>query len=472
MKTTHLSALALVLCIASGHSQSNIAVSGHVTVTGGAPLQGATVWLMMSDKLATTDAAGYYSMSGMTRASAGARSVTPAQQARIERGVVVVELSKPQDVGVAIFDASGRQARQIFAGRLATGEHRIGLAGSSTAMGVRFVRVSTAEGISVLRLSAAGLSGSGSAQAPGVQARPLAKQTALGVDTIVFTALGYTQIIRSIDTLEGVFDAAMAAGTPTPALSGMRQLDSGTFMMGGLGTASPASPIHQVTVTGFYIDTTEVTQTRYMAVMGISPPVALGFSYDHLLPVEAVTWFDAALFCNRQSRIDNRDTVYSYTGLAGTPGYGCTNMTGLVVNHGRNGYRLPTEAQWEYACRANTTGNYFWGPADSAGAYAWYADNSSDMSHPVAEKRPNAFGLYDMSGNVWEWSNDWYSTYTAAAQVDPTGPATPGTQATRMVRGGSQDNDTTNITSHMRQMWFQPSFRYMTIGFRTVRPLN
>jgi formylglycine-generating enzyme required for sulfatase activity len=426
---------------------------------------------MMGDVMTATDNDGLYNLSGTTGAAAATPVSANLLSPRLVGGAVEFSLDRSQAVSVSVHDVSGRLLRQVARGTLQAGIHSLPLGIGTAADALRLVRVKTAQGEAVLRM-AAGRHARAGAAGGTVRTATVSKSLSVGMDTLIFTALGYQQLIMSIDTLEGVYDVTLQAAAPVPAVNGMRQLDSGTFMMGGLGTASPASPIHQVTLTrGFYIDTTEVTQERYLRVMGVSPPVQRGFSYDRQLPVESVTWFDAALFCNAQSRIDNLDTVYSYTSLTGVPGYGCSAMAGLVINHGRNGYRLPTEAQWEYACRAGTTGDYFWGPADSAGAYLWYRDNSGDMSHPVAQKRPNPFGLYDMNGNVWEWSNDWWSYYADSAQVDPTGPVTNGAQRTRTVRGGSQDNDTTNITSHMRQMWFNPETRFMTIGFRTVRPL-
>jgi formylglycine-generating enzyme required for sulfatase activity len=115
----------------------------------------------------------------------------------------------------------------------------------------------------------------------------------------------------------------------------------------------------------------------------------------------------------------------------------CTDLINITYDFSKNGYRLPTEAEWEYACRAGNVADYYWGNDTSkAGNYAWYYGNSNQTTHPVAAKLPNAFGLYDMSGNVWEWCNDWWdSTYSSSSQINnPTGP-TNGTY--RIRRGGS-----------------------------------
>ena len=216
----------------------------------------------------------------------------------------------------------------------------------------------------------------------------------------------------------------------TPAQ--MKYLPGGTFQMGQAGVPY-ALPVHNVTVSSFYMDSTLVTQADYFSLMGVNPS---NFTGDSKRPVEMMTWFDAVLYCNKRSQSDGKDTVYGFTGITGTPGNGCTALAGVTINYTINGYRLPSEAEWEYACRAGTTTPYYWGNDTSVsvmGKYAWYYLNSNNMTQAVAGKLPNAFGLYDMSGNVFEVCNDWAGSYSSAVQTDPTGP-TSGT--VRMVRGG------------------------------------
>jgi formylglycine-generating enzyme required for sulfatase activity len=227
---------------------------------------------------------------------------------------------------------------------------------------------------------------------------------------------------------------------PLPAPAGMRRIVAGTFQMGS-ATSPYASerPVHSVTVSAFFIDTTDVTQGDFNTLMGQNPSCYLG---NLLRPVEQVTWFDVILYCNARSKRDGLDTVYSYTSVSGTPGKPgdqVTGIDGLITDFGKNGYHLPTEAQWEYACRAGTTTDYYWGndtAADTLNKYSWYYSNSNDSTHPVALKKPNAWGLYDMSGNVFQWCHDWCSpTYDdSSAQVDPVG-AQEGYY--HVVRGGS-----------------------------------
>lgn len=252
----------------------------------------------------------------------------------------------------------------------------------------------------------------------------------------------------------------------------MVSIPGGTFQMGDTDTHFlDEQPVHQVTVSAFYMDTVEVTQADYASLMGVNPSY---FTGDSLRPVETVTWFDAALYCNKRSRRDGRDTVYSYTSITGTPGNGCSDLAGLAVDFTKNGYRLPTEAEWEYACRAGSTTDYYWGrnypsttSADTlaidSNAVCYY--NTPIGTLPVAWKKSNAWGLYDMSGNVWECCNDWYGSYTSGSQTDPTGSSTG---IERVMRGGSWANVDSFLRSAYR-LYNSPDNRGIRLGFRCVR---
>ncbi|MCY3017923.1 MAG: formylglycine-generating enzyme family protein [Planctomycetota bacterium] len=191
-------------------------------------------------------------------------------------------------------------------------------------------------------------------------------------------------------------------------------------------------PAHDVTLSApFHMGKYEVTQAQYAAVMGTNPSHFRGAN----LPVEQVSWNDAAEFCRKVSE-----------------------KAGLVV-------RLPTDAEREYACRAGTTTTYYTGDTEAdLGRAAWYSANSGGKTHPVGQKEPNAFGLYDMHGNVWEWCQDWYEGYKPGAVVDPQGP--PEGQL-RVLRGGSWGNRAGYCRSAYRLRGF-PDYRFDFIGFRVV----
>ena len=180
----------------------------------------------------------------------------------------------------------------------------------------------------------------------------------------------------------------------------------GTFTMGATseheGIAfSNEKPAHMVTLSSFNIGETEVTQALWQAVMGVNPSQ---FTGDLNCPVEKVSWKDCQEFISKLNQ-----------------------MTGKA-------FRLPTEAEWEFAARGGVNSKgYRCAGSDSIDNVAWYGGNSDSMTHPVASKAPNELGLYDMSGNVWEWCQDWYGGYSSNAQTNPTGPATG---AVRVIRGG------------------------------------
>jgi formylglycine-generating enzyme required for sulfatase activity len=166
------------------------------------------------------------------------------------------------------------------------------------------------------------------------------------------------------------------------------------------------------------------------------------------------------------------DTVYSYSAIIGTPGNGCTDLNELLIDFNKHGYRLPTSAEWEYACKAGLNNTYFWGESDdliTINMYAWCLNNDN-ITHVVATKLPNAFGLYDMAGNVGEWCNDWYGNYTSDTEIDPFGP-NMSPENYRVLRGGFHmgSYDTQDPYRDLRsanRYDFNPAERLPSIGFR------
>jgi formylglycine-generating enzyme required for sulfatase activity len=247
----------------------------------------------------------------------------------------------------------------------------------------------------------------------------------------------------------------------TPAFPIMKNIPNGTFQMGSTNLGE--TPVHSVTLGAFTISQTLVTQEQYLAVMGVNPSYS---DSGGTWPVESATWYDAALFCNALSKMEGRDTVYVYTN-------GIIDST-VVIDYTKNGCRLPTEAEWEYSCRAGTMANYYWGrnypPITTADTLAidsnavWYYDSPNSMQ-PVATKKPNAWGLYDMSGNLWEWCNDWYGSYSSTAQTNPTG-ATSG--SSRVLRGGSWSDTGSYALCAEYRLSSLPELNYVNVGFRVV----
>ena len=205
------------------------------------------------------------------------------------------------------------------------------------------------------------------------------------------------------------------------------KISSGSFMMGG-DKSDGEKPVHKITISNdFYMGKYEVTQAQWKAVMSSNPS---NFKGDNL-PVEQVSWDDAQEFIKKLNA------------------------------KGEGTYRLPTEAEWEYAARSGTTGDY----AGNLDAMAWYSTNSGNKTHEVGTKQANGWGLYDMHGNVWEWCADWYGAYSSSAQTDPTG-ATSG--SVRVFRGGGWFSDAVYLRSAIRN-YNSPSYRGSVLGFRVVR---
>jgi len=232
-------------------------------------------------------------------------------------------------------------------------------------------------------------------------------------------------------------------------------IPAGTFVMGAATGPEDARPAHTVTLSSFYMDQHEVTQESYEELMGVSPSK---FEGDRL-PVEQVRWTQAVKYCNARSRKE---------GLAP-----CYNETTWQCDFSAGGYRLPTEAEWEYACRAGTTTAYAFGDdPQGLGAHAWFKGNAERKTHPVGGKPGNAWGLQDMHGNVAEWCHDFYAAdyYRTSPAQDPRGPVTG---LKRVVRGGSWAGTAEKCTSWYRAADAQSlpdvCLGYDIYGFRCVR---
>lgn len=220
-------------------------------------------------------------------------------------------------------------------------------------------------------------------------------------------------------------------------------ISPGSFVMGS-DSNRDAMPRHPVTISRpFYLGRYPVMRGQWAAMMG---NILNRFDVNKLFkedtsrhPVVDVSWDDVQEFIRKLNR-----------------------------KEGHNRYRLPTEAEWEYACRAGTTTAYFFGDdLDNLGGYAWYSANSSGVTHPVGEKLPNAWGLYDMHGNVWEWCSDWYGKYPTGSALDPQGPPTG---ERRALRGGSWYEAASDCYTSCR-IKRTPDKGHGSVGFRLALSL-
>ena len=244
-----------------------------------------------------------------------------------------------------------------------------------------------------------------------------------------------------------------SSGKPRSATAGMSQaqkdriiqnlinnmvyVQGGTFIMGatseqGSDADSDENPIHQVTLSSFSIGRYEVTQEEWPTVMGSNPSNFKGVKR----PVDNVSWNDCQEFIRKLNAMTGRR------------------------------FRLPTEAEWEYAARGeNRSQGYKYSGSNNLNSVAWYADNSGNTTHDVGLKSPNELGIYDMSGNVWEWCSDWYGNYSSSSQTNPTGSYSG---SIRVSRGGSWYSDARYCRVSTRSN-FTPDRRYISLGLRLAQ---
>ena len=251
-----------------------------------------------------------------------------------------------------------------------------------------------------------------------------------------------------------VFNAGEESAEPTKSFTvtgngktvtfNMKLVEAGMFQMGSTSGDSSEQPVHSVTLTkDYYMGETEVTQALWYAVMGQSPtsdgdrpwerPWESTYGLGDQYPAYRVSWDDCQTFITKLNA-----------------------LTGVT-------FRLPTEAEWEYAAKGGKKSNgYTYAGSNTIGDVAWYYNNSNSTTHAVGTKFANELGLYDMSGNVWEWCQDWYGDYSSDVQTDPTGPSSG---SDRVLRGGSWDDGAT-ICRVADRFYFTPTYRDNYRGFR------
>jgi len=230
----------------------------------------------------------------------------------------------------------------------------------------------------------------------------------------------------------GPFEISTQSGVP------MVYVPGGEFTMGSDQGNPDEAPPHKVKVSAFLVDKFEVTQEMFAKAQLPNPS---HWQESPQKPVERVRWRDAKRYCNERSLLEHLKPCYNEK----TVDWDC--------DYSASGYRLPTEAEWEYACRAGTDGPYDFGRADRLRQYAWLAENSDQKTHAVGQKKPNGFGICDLYGNVSEWCEDVYSAnyYKESPAADPQGPPSPEKDVKRVIRGGSWKSSPDQCRATARQ---------------------
>jgi formylglycine-generating enzyme required for sulfatase activity len=294
------------------------------------------------------------------------------------------------------------------------------------------------------------------------------RYTTNGIEPTASSALysGSIPIIATTTLKAKAFKTGWTPSAVSTAFYSISPLPANFVLVAG-GTFNNGTS--NVTISSFYMDKYELTQSAYQAVMGVNP----SHWQQTDRPVEQVSWFNAIEYCNRRSINEGLTPCYSLSNYGTNPATwpsgwnsNSSNHTNVSCSWTANGYRLPTEAEWEFAARGgNSTHNYTYSGSNDINAVAWYGGNSGNTTHTVGTKAVNELGLFDLSGNVWEWNWDIYSTYSPVAQTNPHG-AISGSY--RVVRGGCWNSYASYCTVSTRYR-NNATYSYSNIGFRLCR---
>lgn len=295
--------------------------------------------------------------------------------------------------------------------------------------------------------------------------------------------INQTRFIRAIAFKEGwnKSEVGFARYVYNPSVIEMIDIPGGTFSMGRtLGGEYHASnndelPVHQVSISSFKMSKYEIDQNDWVTIAGTRPST-YSVTTTTAIPVQNVSWYGAIRYCNWRSLAENLTPCYSIKGttnpdLWGTiPTYFNADWDAVLCNWDANGYRLPTEAEWEFAARGATTSpDYLYAGSDSLQEVGWFYDDASNPN-PKGQKQANGLALHDMSGNVWEWCWDVYEQayYSVSPVNNPRGPASG---INRTLRGGSWKSDAVNCRVAERN-FSVPYYKSNAVGFRVVRKGN
>ena len=263
--------------------------------------------------------------------------------------------------------------------------------------------------------------------------------------------------------------------------AGFVYIPEGSFQMGSKAGSVSYKTVHEVTISkGFYMGKYEVTQKEYLEVMGrwggTEPSEEYGKGDQY--PAYYVSWYDAVVYCNKRSIDEKLEPVYKKGDETdpdewrNIPTENNAEWNNITCDWNANGYRLPTEAEWEYAARGGngTTEVLIWSGTDKEDElenYAWYTSNSNGKTHEVGKLKPNEYGLFDMSGNVWEWCWNWYTDKYDTETEGGSDPKGASSGSGRVIRGGSRGSFAYGASVSNRS-YINPNYRGSDLGFRVV----
>ena len=483
-------------------------VRGTVRDEQGSEIAGALVMLKNRAGARTyTDDQGVFSLlddagvSGRNRTSGVAMHMTPVVT---KTGVLLKFDGSGNGIALDIFTISGKRVYSAFFENRLPEDHALKLDRSAT--GLFFMRMTCGSQQRVYKVAPGFSFQVSSLQSQSSSGNRIIAKKAAVVDTLIVISRQHRHVLKGIESYsEENIEIQMAASNPWIPSSDLEysggmvkiRAQGYDFEMGqpdpdieGEGFSYIEQPVHTVIFTyDFWMDTTEVSQGDYDELMESTysqyiRPDSRPYGSGERYPVYDIGWTDAILYCNARSRRDGLDSVYVYDSLSRRPVGSKPELKGFSINLSANGYRLPTEAEWEYACKGGTFTDYYWGKnyqdyqgqnnLDDVSMYAVWRINSWDLgtehsnfgAHVVASLLPNPYGLYDMVGNVTEHCTDWYTDYDYGTFTDPFTPPVAGQPP--MLRGGHWGSDVSFLRSANRT-FDNSAYAYLLNGFRTVR---
>ncbi|MBN1984198.1 MAG: SUMF1/EgtB/PvdO family nonheme iron enzyme [Chitinivibrionales bacterium] len=489
-----------------------VLLKGTIRDSSGNALAGVRVQLKKYSHIkATTEQNGSFTLSGNTKISNGlpATGFVALERMFIRANALFFSTTRRYaNLQIGLYNSRGSRISLHTFTNTTTGHYSMPLQAASLARGVYYCRVIADDAIAAIPLC---IVGSGAVLGTMNQSTTVHRGIAIAaassiVDTLLIAKQGYrSRYLKLTEYSKEGLACSLRVSNPWKP-SGSLTRDKGmvkimakgyNFEMGSLDSlydipAPIEYPVHTVSFTyDFWMDTTEVTQGDYDTIMKVAytayeePDWLEKFKVGKRHPTYSMSWGDAALYANAMSKKEKLDTVYKYTGMDSPPGRQ-TVLAGVTIDMSKNGYRLPTEAEWEYAARGGTTTDFYWGknisnyPTSKAdtteiGTYAVWRVNSGALeetdpdwgAHPVATKIRNPYGLYDMAGGVSEWINDYFQF--APYTVEPvTDPMIEGSGDDHSLRGGNWGNDSRHLRCSNRA-FLGPQYEYFYKGFRLVK---